>query len=82
MNSGGLGLGEIWFSGILGGVLPGHGDREAIGQRRTHSLLGAVFWSDLIGIVLRLFLRSVQFFATSRVVSASPAGASTRISKP
>jgi hypothetical protein len=38
-----------------------------------------LFWSDLIAIVLRLFLRGVQFFATSRVVSASPTGASTRI---
>jgi hypothetical protein len=37
-----------------------------------------LFWSDLIAIVLRLFLRGAQFFATSRVVSASPTGASTR----
>jgi hypothetical protein len=36
------------------------------------------FWSDLIAIVLRLFLRGVQFFATSRVVSTSPPDASTR----
>jgi hypothetical protein len=35
-----------------------------------------LFWSDLIVIVLRLFLRGVQFFATSRVVSAPPTGAS------
>jgi hypothetical protein len=41
--------------------------------------MGAALWSDLIAIVLRLFLRGVQFFAASRVVSASPTGASTRI---
>jgi hypothetical protein len=33
-----------------------------------------LFWSDLIAIVLRLLLRGVQFFATSRAVSASPDG--------